>query len=388
MSFPGTPTHTELELLIAAGWLAVAILLGTLIHRAVGALLTRWAARSGSPFLRAIVRETRRPAAFIVPLLCVLAALPTISVDVPNAKSATAHAAGLLTLAAIAWALIAAIKVGGELIVARHRFDVEDNLLARQLGTRVDILERITSIVIVVFTIGLMLMTFPEIRAVGTTLLASAGLAGIAVGLAARPLFENLVAGVQLAFTQPIRLDDVVVVQNYWGRIEEIHSTYVVIQVWDLRRLVVPLSWFLDNAFENWTRRTANLIGEVYFCADWSLDVEALRAEIPAILGRTPLWDGKVQNCQVTDATDRAIQLRVLVSARNSGDLWDLRCFAREGIVAYLRDRQPQALPRLRVPALDSHEASPPRLNRAAHEAATNGQRIRTVDDNRTRGPG
>jgi small-conductance mechanosensitive channel len=382
-------THTQLELLIAVGVLALAILVGTILHRTVAWFLTRWSARSGNPFLRALVRETQRPAAFIVPLLCVLIAMPTISNDVPSFKYVIGHAAGLLVLAAIAWAMIAVIRVWGEVIIARHRFDVEDNLLARQLGTRVDILIRVTSIVIVIFAIGLMLMTFPEIRSIGTTLLASAGIAGLAIGFAARPLFENLVAGIQLAFTQPIRLDDVVVVQNYWGRIEEIHSTYVVIQVWDLRRLVVPLSWFLDNAFENWTRRTANLIGEVYFFADWTLDVEALRAQIPVILERSPLWDEKVQNCQVTDATDHAIQLRVLVSARNSGDLWDLRCFAREGIVAYLRDQQPQALPRLRVPPLDERgEQAKPQVDGAAHQPATNGQRVRTIDDDRTTGPG
>ena len=383
-------THIQFQVLVAALWVIGAILFGTLVHRAIRYFLTRFANRNGNAFLRAFVRQTERPAAFTLPLLCVLAVLPIVKLDAGQYKPAILHTVGLCVLAALAWLLVAAIRVYGDVAIARHRFDVEDNLLARQLGTRIDIMNRVLTIDIVVFTVGLMLMTFPPIRAVGTTLLASAGIIGIGAGIAARPLFENLIAGIQLAFTQPIRLDDVVVVQSYWGRVEEIHSTYVVIQVWDLRRLVVPLSWFIENSFENWTRRTANLIGEVYFFADWTLDVEALRAEVPKILERTKLWDGKVQNCQVTDATDRAIQVRVLVSARNSGDLWDLRCFAREGIVAYLRDRQPQALPRLRVPALEEREQAPaPRLDGAPRQAAaSNGQRVRTVDDTRTSGPG
>lgn len=383
-------THIEFQLLVALGWVIGAILLGIVIHRTIRHFLTRFASQRGNAVLRAVVRETERPAALTVPLLCVLAVLPTVQLDAPTYKTVTEHVAGLFVLAVIAWGAIAALRVYGDVAIARHRVDVEDNLLARQLGTRIDILNRVLSIVIIILTIGVMLMTFPPIRAIGTTLLASAGIIGIGAGIAARPLFENLIAGIQLAFTQPIRLDDVVVVQTYWGRVEEIHSTYVVIQVWDMRRLIVPLSWFIENSFENWTRRTANLIGEVYFFADWALDVEALRAEIPTILGRTKLWDGKVQNCQVTDATDRAIQVRVLVSARNSGDLWDLRCFAREGVVAYLRDRQPQALPRLRVPQLDEHAQDPkPALASAPRQAAgSNGQRVRTVDDTNTTGPG
>ncbi len=202
----------------------------------------------------------------------------------------------------------------GDIIVAKHRIDVEDNLLARQLGTRVDILSRVLVIIVLIVALGAELMTFPPIRALGTTLLASAGVAGIAVGLAARPLFENLVAGVQLALTQPIRLDDVVIVEKQFGRIEEIHSTYVVVRLWDLRRLVVPLTYFINTPFENWTRRTANLVGEVYVFADWTLDVEALRAELPKIVERSPLWDKQFQNVQVTDVTERAVQVRALVT--------------------------------------------------------------------------
>lgn len=334
---------------IAEGfWILVAIALGVIAHRAVYAAFDRWAHHRDGPVTVALVRRTARPAAYIFPLLAVLAIVPTIGID-EHWKGRTSHVTGLLVIAAIAWACVALLRLWGDVVVARHRIDVADNLIARQLGTRVDILVRTATLLVSLLALGAMLMTFPQIRALGTTLLASAGLIGIVAGIAARPIFENLVAGLQLAFAQPIRIDDVVVVNGYWGKIEEIHMTYVVIEVWDLRRLVVPLSWFINNPFENWTRREAALIGEVHLVADWTLDVGALRAELPHMLAQTPLWDGKVQSCQVVDATDKGIDVRVLVSARNSGDLWDLRCFVREAIVAYVRERQPAAFPRTRI---------------------------------------
>jgi small-conductance mechanosensitive channel len=339
--------QTQLDAIVAVVWLVGAIVVGLVAHRLVYWLFARWAARQ-STFAAAVVRRTRRPAAYIFPLLTIL--LVASQIDLPPSWTKPAlHVSGLLTIAALAWTIIATIRLWGDVVIARHRIDVEDNLLARQLGTRVDIMTRVIVTLVIIVAVGMGLMTFPEVRAIGTTLLASAGLLGIVAGLAARPLFENLVAGLQLALTQPIRIDDVVIVEGQYGRIEEIHSTYVVIRLWDLRRLVVPLSYFITTPFENWTRRTANLIGEVFIFADWTLDVDALRAEIPKILERTPLWDKKTQVVQVTDVTERAVQVRTLVSARNSPELFDLRCFVREAIVAFIRDTQPDAMPKLRV---------------------------------------
>ena len=351
-------SRTELDAFVELAWLVIAVVAGVLIHRVLYWVFARWAARSDGPLPSAIVRRSCRPAAYIIPLLAILVVIPALDVN-GVWKDRTSHVTGLLVIAAIAWALIATARVFADVTMARHRLDVADNLLARQLGTRVDILTRVAVIVIAIVALGAMLMTFPTIRALGTTLLASAGLIGIVAGIAARPVFENLVAGVQLAFAQPIRLDDVVVVNGYWGKIEEIHMTYVVVQVWDLRRLVIPLSWFINNPFENWTRRTANLIGEVHVFADPTMDVAALRAEIPKILERTPLWDGAVQNCQVVDATAQSLDVRVLMSARNSGDLFDLRCFAREAIYAYLREHQPEAFPRTRLERIVAPEVAP-----------------------------
>lgn len=373
-------TETEVDAIVTIVWVSVAILIGVGIHRALYWFFRRWAERSQNVFAVSVVRQTSRPAAYIFPLLAILVAISNITI--PARWSATVvHTTGLLTIGMIVWSIVATIRMYGDIIVARHRLDVEDNLLARQLGTRVDILGRVAITLVLLVGLGMALMTFPEIRTIGTTVLASAGVIGIIGGLAARPLFENLVAGVQLALTQPIRIDDVVIVEKQYGRIEEIHSTYVVVRVWDLRRMVVPLSYFITTPFENWTRRTANLMGEVYVLADWTLDVEALRAQIPSIVARSPLWDKQFQNLQVTDVTDHGIQIRALVTARNSSDLWDLRCFVREGIVTYIREQQPHAYPRVRIELPDGAEPAASeriaralaetRLGAADHEPAT-----------------
>ncbi len=349
--------RTELDTIIALGWIALAIGIGVGIHRLASFFIDRWATRTNSVLLATIARRTRRPAAYIVPLLCLLITLPNLVLPARWTQIAL-HVTGLMTIAAIAWAIHAVVRMYGDIALAQHRLDIDDNLLARQLGTRVNILTRVIVTLVWLFAVGMMLMTFPEIRTIGTTVLASAGVAGLVAGLAARPLFENLIAGIQLAFTQPIRLDDVVIINGQYGRIEDITSTYVIVQIWDLRRMVVPLTWFIQNPFENWTRRTANLIGEVHVITDWTVNVDGVRAKVPEIVKRSPLWDGRVQNCQVVDATASGVDIRVLVSAKNASELWDLRCFVREAIVAYLRDEQPDALPRRRLSTLGSPEGA------------------------------
>ena len=364
-------SRNQLDAITGVAWVVIAVVVGLVVHRVVYWLFARWADRRHSTLAAAVVRRTCRPAAYIFPLVAILAAAPQL--DLPaNWTRPAVHLTGLLTIAAVAWTIIATIRLFGDIVIARHRIDVEDNLLARQLGTRVDILTRVVVTLVIVIALGAMLMTFPPIRAIGTTLLASAGVLGLVAGIAARPLFENLIAGVQLALTQPIRIDDVVIVEKQFGRIEEIHSTYVVVRIWDLRRMVLPLTYFITTPFENWTRRTANLIGEVYLFADYTVDVGAVRAQLPRILEATPLWDGKTQQIEVTDATDRAVQIRALVSARDSGTLWDLRCYVREKLVAFVRETQPDALPRLRV-AETSRDDTP--ASRTGNDGATSAER-------------
>jgi small-conductance mechanosensitive channel len=194
-----------------------------------------------------------------------------------------------------------------------------------------------------------MLMTFPQIRQLGASLLASAGVAGIVLGLAARPTISNFIAGLQIALTQAIRLDDVVIVQGEWGRIEEITTTYVVVRIWDQRRLIVPFSQFIDQPFQNWTRTGAEILGTVFIYADYTVPVQAVREKLEGIVKGCPNWDGRVVGLQVTDARERTVELRALVSAADSSKAWDLRCEVREQLIRYLQESYPESLSRTRV---------------------------------------
>jgi small-conductance mechanosensitive channel len=211
------------------------------------------------------------------------------------------------------------------------------------------VFKRITDIIIVVIAVSTALMTFDSVKQYGVSLFASAGAAGIIVGLAARPLLSNLIAGMQIALTQPIRIEDAVIIENEWGWVEDIAATYVVIRLWDWRRMVVPLSYFIEKPFQNWTRDAASLIGVIALHVDYRADVPRIRKRLAELARESTLWDGAVVNLQVIDADARTIQLRALVSARNAPQSWDLRCEIREKLVAYIRDEMPDALPRERA---------------------------------------
>jgi small-conductance mechanosensitive channel len=340
----------DAETLIAVVWILGAAAVGVILQRLLYWGLRRWARVHHSAFAEAVVRRTGRAAAYVFPLLAILIVVPELVLAEP-VKNVIEHAAGVLAIAAFGWSIVALIALWQDVAVAGNRVEGEDDLQMRQRETRVAILGRVANTLVCLVAIGMILTTFPEIRALGTTLLASAGVVGIVVGLAARPVFENLVAGIQLALTQPIRIGDVVIVEKQQGRIEEIHTAYVVVQLAELRRLIVPLTYFIEKPFENWTRRTLNVVGEVTFFADFTLDVEALRTTLPALLERSPLGSGAFAGLQVIDATDRAMQLRVLVNARNADELAELRFFTREAILAYLREEEPHALPQLRFDA-------------------------------------
>ena len=203
-------------------------------------------------------------------------------------------------------------------------------------------------------------MTFPSLRAVGFSLFASAGAAGLIVGLAARPTLSNLIAGLQIALTDPIRIDDVVIVEGEWGWIEEINTTYVVVRIWDLRRLVVPLTHFIEKPFQNWTRRSADILGTVFFYADYTVPVDEIRAELRRIVEGSELWDGEVCGLQVTNATERTVELRALVSAATSPEAWDLRCMVRERMIEFLMRHYPESLPRVRAEFMASDQNAGP----------------------------
>lgn len=231
----------------------------------------------------------------------------------------------------------------------RFKLDAEDNLLARKHVTQMRILRRILDTVIVVVVLSAVLMTFDSVRQYGISLLASAGAAGIVAAIALQPLLKNLFAGIQLAITQPIRIDDALLVEGEWGNVEEITSTYVVVRIWDLRRLILPLSYFIEQPFQNWTREQAQLIGGVILHLDYRAPVDAIRQKVEQLVQSSPLWDKKVVGVQVTDASETTMVVRILASAKNSASAWDLRCYLREEVIAFLQKEHPQALPHTRA---------------------------------------
>lgn len=249
----------------------------------------------------------------------------------------------------ITWFLISILRIFKNRLLRRYNMQIADNLRARKVYTQFMILENIIIFIIVVLALGIALMTFESIRSVGVSLLTSAGIAGIIIGFAAQKTIGTLLAGIQLALTQPIRLDDVVIIDGEWGRIEEITLTYVVVKIWDQRRLVIPTTYFIENTFQNWTRTTSQILGTVFIYTDYDVPVDQLREELTRLLEGTPLWDKRVNVLQVTDATERSVELRALMSAADSGTAWDLRVYIREKLLLYLKEHFPGSLPKSRV---------------------------------------
>ncbi|HKK78956.1 MAG TPA: mechanosensitive ion channel domain-containing protein [Phaeodactylibacter sp.] len=268
------------------------------------------------------------------------------------------------------WLIIEFTDVVADLVRDRFRIGESDNLSERKIITQFAYIKRVVSAIVVIVAIAFILLQFDAVRELGTGLLTSAGVAGIIVGLAAQKSIANLLAGFQLAFTQPIRIDDVVIVENEWGRIEEITLTYVIVRIWDERRLVVPLNYFNEKPFQNWTRASSELLAYVYLYADYRLPVQALREELDRLLEDEPLWDERVKNVQVTNADRSTLEVRALMSARNASDAWDLRCKVREQLIAFIQENYPESLPRTRVelPAGDTPSSQYDKKRRANHQ--------------------
>lgn len=254
-----------------------------------------------------------------------------------------------LIIASLAWLSIIVIRIIKSNILKGHDISQEDNLESRKLHTQINILERIVVIVIIFTAIGLILLSFEGIRKIGIGIFASAGVAGIIIGLSAQKVVGALLAGAQIAITQPFRIDDAVLVENEWGWIEEINFTYVVIRIWDKRRLVLPSTYFLEKPFQNWTRTNADIIGSVFLYTDYTISFEELRNELTRLLNTTELWDKKVNVLQVTDSKETTIEIRILVSAKNSPTAWDLRVFIREKMIEFIQKNYPESLPKTRI---------------------------------------
>lgn len=328
--------------------LAVALLLGLLGYVILFKVLLRFAARPDTSLHQSLVLRWRHPAKLLLPLVTALLVLP--SLQFPGELAALLqHLCSLSLIVAIAWLLTATILGFQELVLKRYDVTACDNLKAREVSTQVSVLVKIVLVLIIIIAGAAMLMTFDKVRQVGVSLLASAGIAGVIIGFAAQRSLATFIAGIQIAITQPIRLDDVVVVEGEWGRIEEITLTYVVVCIWDLRRLVLPITYFLEKPFQNWTRVSAELLGTVTLHCDYRVPVAAVRAELQNILAGTNLWDGRSSGLIVLEANEKTVILRALVSSRNSGEGWDLRCHVREKLVEFLQREYPDSLPRLRA---------------------------------------
>ncbi|CAM3276099.1 mechanosensitive ion channel [Paracoccus nototheniae] len=300
-----------------------------------------------SDFWRPLLARSRGPVqlALIIAALSVAARIAPLTVE---ETTTLRHVLLLCFIACLTLVARSALQIWVALHLRRFRVDVEDNLLARKHVTQSRILQQVGSLLIVAIGISAMLMSFDGVRQYGVSLLASAGAAGLVVGLALQPVLRNLFAGIQLAITQPIRIDDAVIVEGEWGNIEEIGGTYVVVRIWDKRRLIVPLSYFMEQPFQNWTRSDATLIGVVMIYVDYAADIPALRTEAERIVRASSLWDRDVFALQVTDFRETVSEVRILASARNAGRAFDLRCEIREHLLAYLQQHQPQAMPRHR----------------------------------------
>jgi small-conductance mechanosensitive channel len=330
--------------LISGAVLAGAIFLALLGHYILFQIVERLARRKGDQANLSVVRRSKAPARAILPLLALVLALPFAPMP-EHLRDILQHVLGLCVIASVGWGVIILVQLLGDMVFSRYTIDVDDNLAARRIRTQTLVLQRTVVVVITVITLAIMLMTFPAVRHIGTSLLASAGLAGLIVGMAARSTLTNVIAGIQVAISQPIRIDDAVVVEGEWGWIEEIDASYVVVRIWDLRRLIVPLSYFIEKPFQNWTRTRADLLGTVMIYTDFTAPVEEIRQELLRILKSTPLWDGKTWGLQVTDATYQSMQLRALMSARNGPTAFDLRCYVRENLIKFLQEKFPASLP-------------------------------------------
>ena len=306
--------------------------------------------------LRETSRVARLPLRLALCLIGVRIALAMTTEDVQWRRNAD-HILLLTLIASLAWLAIAVLLIIEAMVLDRYRVDVADNRRARRLRTQVILARRIAVALIALVALGSMMLTFPAIQALGAGLLASAGVISIVAGLAAQTSLVNVFAGIQLAFTDAIRVDDVVVVQKEWGRIEEITLTYVVVHIWDDRRLILPSTYFTTTPFENWTRRQSEVMGTVEFDLDWRAPVEEMRTELKKVLAGTGLWDERVGILQITDATAGFVRVRILVSAADSTSLFDLRCLIREELVLFLQQNHPTALPHIRLESLPSAAA-------------------------------
>lgn len=334
-------------------WIVVSIVfalvvLGAIFVQDVATRLIRRIAMRWPPTVKRMFLQTRTVVRFAFVLLAATIALPLVPLPA-NANDTVRKIFAAAFVVLIGWCAVAIVEIAIDRYMSRYRLDVDDNLLARKAVTQARVLKRAINFIIILVTAGFALMTFDSVRQYGVSLFASASVAGIIIGLAAQPLLGNLLAGMQIALTQPIRINDTVCVEGEQGRVEEITSTYVVVRLWDWRRMILPLTYFLQKPFQNWSRSGgAGMIGSAKVYVDYSMHLDSLRAKLMEIVSASPLWDGNLVKLEVTDARESTLEVRAAFSARKSDAAVDLACLVREQLVAFIQEKFPQSLPRRR----------------------------------------
>ncbi|MGV3509810.1 MAG: mechanosensitive ion channel family protein [Sphingobacteriaceae bacterium] len=325
-----------------------AIFLGLIVKFLIAWFLAFYYRRSDLYLISRITRRLSTVAYFLIPLLFLNFSIPLMKLTKTSAHylDRWIEVGLIVTFAGV---LVGVIKIVEDVIYHKFDYTKQNNLKERKIRTQIQFVRKFVVMIIVLITIAVVLLSFENMRKIGAGLLTGVGVGGIIIGFAAQKSLGNLLAGFQIAFTQPIRIDDVLVVEGEWGRVEEITLTYVVLKIWDQRRLILPINYFIETPFQNWTRTSAELIGSVFIYADHSLPIEPLRKELTRLLGLNKLWDGRVNALQVTDVKTDTIEVRVLVSAKDSGTAFDLRCYIREKLVLFIQQNYPQSLPKLRA---------------------------------------
>jgi small-conductance mechanosensitive channel len=343
----------QLEQLAPFAWnlriTALAFLTGLFFKWILSILLKRYSLKEGEYSLfKSILHRMGTPVSFFLPLFVFNLMMPFMRLTTEGIHLVD-RITGLLLIISFSVLLIAIVYVLQDLVIHQYDLSARDNLKARKVRTQLQFLKKMAVSLIIILAIGAILMSFPNLRRLGTGLLTGVGISGIIVGFAAQQSLGNILAGLQIAFTQPIRIDDVLVVEGEWGRVEEITLTYVVVNIWDQRRMILPINYFLQKPFQNWTRNSAEIIGTVFLYLDYSAPIDKLRAEFKRLMESTDLWDRRASNIQVTDAKNNTIEVRCLVSAADSGSAFDLRCYIRENLIAFITKNYPASLPKARA---------------------------------------
>ena len=344
--FTNSPVLNNILLYAAGVCITFVVLL--IVYLITNRIIKNLEKKTENEFLINLRKNLRIPVILLIIILTLW--LPLSFTRVPEIITNSANKVlTILIIVVFAWISIRLVKLIKYLVLKQYDIDQKDNLKARKVYTHFRIIERIVIFLILVIAVSLALMTFSEIRKIGISIIASAGVTGIILGFAAQRIIGGILAGIQLAITQPIRLDDVVIVENEWGRIEEINLTYVVVRIWDQRRLILPTTYFIEKPFQNWTRKSADIMGTVFIYTDYTVPFDEIRKELTRLLQNCQYWDGKVNVLQVTNATEKTVEIRALMSAVDSSTAWNLRVYIRENLIKFLQEKYPDSLPKSRV---------------------------------------